>query len=293
MVDVAAELDFTCVSQHFDKVDSTSKDLPFVDPKQRFFLFSTSHKEVPPVATDPSNPGVRIYGCYATQSDAVSSSRKIKEADPNVSLFLGRTHEWTLMCDSIKKMQDESYVSEKTSTLLKRQKVELSVREAKFKQHQEEMRANTSNETNQSLESVKNEDLVVVEEEVVPRVEDLENRTPTPIPTNILPPKQSFVCVSFVDDDKKTETPELLFKVYMICETEAEAERYVKNVVTQKILDDDVFVFDVAEWVFPVTDRKHVKRQYRDKRLNDLMDRDVDSEEAMRRANVPNPNAEE
>jgi len=292
MVDVAAELDFTCVSQHFDKVESTSKDLPFVDPKQRFFLFSTSHKEVPPVATDPSNPGVRIYGCYATQSDAVASSHKIKEADPNVSLFLGKTHEWTLMCDSIQKMQDESYISEKTRTLLRRQKVKLSVREAKFKQHQEEMRVNTTDKTNHALESVKNKDLVS-EEEVVPRAEDLEHKTPTPISTSILPPRQSFACVSFVDDDNKTSVPELLFKVYMICDTEAEAERHVKNVVTQKILNDDVFIFEVAEWVFPVTDRKYVKRHYRDKRLNDLMDRDVDSEEAMRRANVPKPDAEE
>ena len=86
---------------------------------------------------------------------------------------------------------------------------------------------------------------------------------------------QEVVVISFLIDkeemQKNGDAPEFLFRVYRCCKSEDEADGFVRNVASRRVVDHDLHVIDVGEWVKPLTDAKHQKKRYRDSRLDAIM----------------------
>ena len=281
MTDLSAEIgEETVVSKMFDKTSGPGSALPFKDNKHNFFLFSISHTGVPPIATDPTNPAIRIYGTFASAVAAKNHAARIMKADPTCHLGIGETHKWTLVANTIKSLQDEKYVNDKTSKLLKRHEIELSVREAKFKQHQEELRNATVIKDEVPLETGKLDESEPDNMENT-TIEEVDSNLPV-LTSDCIPVNQSVYCVSFVNDDPAEDVPEFLFKVYRTCRDDTEADGYVRNVASRNVIDNDIYVVDTGEWVHPLTDSKYVPKTYRDKRLNDMMKRDMTPDELLK-----------
>ena len=278
MTDFSAELtDDSMIAQNFEKTSGPGTKLPFKDTKQTHFLFSISHVGVPPIATDPTNPAIRIYGTFGSAAAAANYAKKIMAADPTCHLGIGETHSWTLAASNLNYLQDAEYIKTKTETLLKRADVENSVREARFKQHQDELRKATVIKDEKPITTEKMEDAAPE----VPAIEEVvENNLPV-LTSDCIPINQSVYCMSVVNDDPAEDVPEFLFYIYRTCRDEAEADGYVRNVASRSVMDHNIYVVDSGEWVFPLTDMKFAPRNYRDKRLHDLMSRDMSPEDLM------------
>lgn len=278
MPDFSAELaDETIVSQNFEKTTGPGSKLPFKDSKHTHFLFSISHSGVPPIANDPTNPAIRIYGTFPSADAAVKHGKKIMDADPTCHLGVGECHKWTLACCNLKNLADSEYIQAKTSRLLKRNNIENSVREARFKQHQEELRKATVIKDEVPL----NQKKIGEDEPETPAIVEVVNDLPT-LTSECMPVNQSVFCVSVVNDEPSEDVPEFLFYVYRTCRDETEADGYVRGVASREVSDYNIYVVDCCEWVFPMTDMKFAPKTYRDKRLNDIMNRDMTPEELMK-----------
>ena len=78
----------------FPRVDDASSDLDFINPEQQFIVFSLSHKAFAPIATDSSNPGVRIYAAFETNEEAVDHAKYLMREDPQTSFMVNKIHTW-------------------------------------------------------------------------------------------------------------------------------------------------------------------------------------------------------
>ena len=58
----------------FERADGDGPQFEFVQPDQSWVLFSVSHARMCPLALDPRNPAVRIYGAFDTREAAVAHS---------------------------------------------------------------------------------------------------------------------------------------------------------------------------------------------------------------------------
>ena len=280
MPDFSAELaDETIVSRNFEKTTGPGSNLPFKDSKHSHFLFSISHSGVPPIANDPTNPAIRIYGTFASADTAVKHGKKIMAVDPTCHLGIGECHKWTLACCNLKNLADPEYIQTKTERLLKRSTIENSVREARFKQHQDELRKATviTDEVPLNQKTIDE----IEEEPNAPVTEEIVNDLPT-LTSECMPVNQSVFCVSVINDEPSEDVPEFLFYVYRTCRDETEADGYVRAVASREVSDHNIYVVDCCEWVFPMTDMKFAPKTYRDKRLNDIMNRDMTQEELMK-----------
>ncbi|CAZ69748.1 hypothetical protein [Emiliania huxleyi virus 99B1] len=278
MTDFSAELsDNSMISRNFEKTSGSGSRLPFKDTKQTHVLFSISHVGVPPIATDPTNPAIRIYGTFGSAAAAAHYGKKIMTVDPTCHLGICETHSWTLAASNINYLQDPDYIKTKTEKLMKRADVENSVREARFKQHQEELRNATIIKDEKPITAEKMEDATPTE----PTIEEVVDNNLPVLTSDCIPINQSVYCISVINDDPVEDVPEFLFYIYRTCRDEAEADGYVRNVASRNVLDHNIYVVDSGEWVFPVTDIKFAPRTYRDKRLNDLMNRDMSPDELL------------
>ncbi len=246
----------------------------FSDKQQRFVLYSISHARSPPVASDPSNPAIRIYGTFYTQKLALAHAAKVTASDLGTSLMLGEAHKWTLATTSTHLALDAQYVKEKTERMLKRAAVEREVSLARFEQHREELRKATIVEEEKECHGLDEFEIVDPTDAEQPAEGEGEEEglVSPPLSSDCKLANQNVVCVSFLLE-KDSPTPEFLFYVYTTCKNEEDADAYVRNTASQRVKDHDIDVCDVCEWVFPFSDKK-AKKIYRDQRLNDFMNRE-------------------
>jgi len=245
----------------------------FSDKQQRFVLYSISHAQSPPVASDPSNPAIRIYGTFYTQKLALAHAAKVTASDLGTSLMLGEAHKWTLATTSTHLALDAQYVKEKTARMLKRAAVEREVSLARFDQHREELRKATIVEEEKECGGLDEFEIVdPTDAEQPAEGEEEGGLVSPPLSSDCKLANQDVVCVSFLLE-KDSPTPEFLFYVYTTCKNEEDADAYVRNTASQRVKDHDIDVCDVCEWVFPFSDKK-AKKIYRDQRLNDFMNRE-------------------
>ncbi len=273
-----AETDNFVAAKNFDRTGGSGSKLPFKDPNNQFLVYSVSHKQVPPIATDPKNPAIRVYGTFPTRQTAQTYATKLQSVDPTCSILLSNLHDWVLVCDSLDKLQDQDYITEKSKLLLKRHHVENSVRHARFKQHQDELRNNKALDEDTP---VKIEQSALEKPEIEEIIEEiLPNNLPV-LTADCMLANQSVICLSFIKDEPTSDNHEFMFYAYRACKDEDEAGNYVKDVASRKVDDHDIYVVETGQWVFPLSDAKHAPKYYRDKRLHELMNRNLTHEELL------------
>lgn len=257
-------------NSEFDKISAPGSDPPFVDGEQSWVLFSISHIGMPPVAKDPSLPGIRIYGCFDSAEAATDYAKTILiPNDPTCSVQLNKTHEWICACKNATNLANSEYVNSKTDELLSSYASQRQQNKIQFddeiKRMQESKESHTVQETTDDVDEKH-----ITEGEAVPS-------TTTDLGSKIKPLSklceisgQSFACVSFVQDKESSQEPEFLFKVYSCFNSIDDADRYVRNVAGEHVKDFDIDVITLLKWVFP-TQKIDVMTKYRASELTNIM----------------------
>ena len=204
---------------------------------QNFVLFSTSHEQMSPIATDSSNPGVRIYGTFETQEDAIDHAKMITEVD-SCNIQLSKTHEWILAVSSPDKLTNEEYIKHKTDTMVRKYIAGLEVNRSEFEE-------NVKNKEVNFESSDKNEEKNEVDASLYKNM-----KKATKLPRSLEVRDQSFCVVSFLPDIIN-KVPEFLFKVYTCESTQEDADRYVRNIAGDLVKDFNMDVVNTCEWLHP------------------------------------------
>ena len=241
----------------FEHVENEGADDPFVNPEQRYVLYSLSQKEFAPCPRDETQPALCIYGTFQTNEEAHEHSAHVIKEHPSNSILLGHTHDWIVAHATLEHMKDADYGPAHAKRLLDG---ESAKREASTKEFHE-------NVTTQRAGAVRDVTDEAADKHDIP----VESNPHHKINTICRVADQRFAVVSFVKDE--STPPEFLFRVYACYETESEANRYVRNVAGDHVRDFDIDVIKLCAWAFPQSmDGVHVQKEvYRSSELNAVM----------------------
>lgn len=220
----------------FERRDDGVASGKFKRDDQNFVLFSVSHRNLSPIATDPKNPGVRIYGTFDTQEEAIDHAKSISSVD-SCNIQLAKTHEWIIAVDSPEKM-NETYGPQKISRILKRHGALIQDNKAQFDENLKNKEVNFESPSKEEEGSNK----------VDFDTKDLKKASKLPRYLEVR--DQSFCVVSFLEDTVD-EIPEFLFRVYTCESTQDDADRYVRNVAGDQVKDFNMDVVNTCEWLHP------------------------------------------
>ena len=281
--DVASQMRGCDETASFDRVtEEPGDDPPFRQVDQQFVLFSLSHVAMPPIARDPTSPGIRFYGLFETRNDARAYAGEVAQADPTCSLLITPTHTWDVAAKSLDRHKDVVY---------KRQKHErIALAHATLRQAgAAEFRANVA-QARTGSNDVPNEDSVVADEaravrkalhetEWARKLQD-GRRAPARLPGTLAIEGQRYMVVTFAKDVSPEvvagdDDPEFAFMVLAAFDTEAQCNRYVRNVAAEVVQDHALDVVACRQWLHPeaVELEDNVGTVYRQKELTEVMQR--------------------
>lgn len=265
----------------FDRVDDADgPDPPFRSPAQRYLLYSVSHAEMPPIAKDPTNPGIRVYGLMESRDDCRAYAKEVSAADPTCSLLITDTHRWDVLARSPDRLADPHYKPAKLRRLA---------------QAHAELRASTTAEFRNNVDShrtggkdTKNEETMVSEEtrEVRRILHEATweqtvatgRKARTRLPGTLAIEDQRFMVVAFMRDLSPEvvdgdDDPEPAFMVLAAFATEKECDRYVRNVAADQVQDHDMDIVEMRQWLHPeqMGLSERLSTIYRDKELTEIM----------------------
>jgi hypothetical protein len=246
----------------FPRVDDSSADLDFQDPEQQFIVFSLSHKEFAPVATDPTNPGVRIYGSFETNEEAIEHAKSLMIQDPKTSFMVNKTHEWVAAVSGPSRLESSASVIQR---VLVNHQATREKNHAEFIENVERKEIVNAPETSTDVSDVS-------DKTSAPDLSSEKTTRHTKKLINLGRVPDQNICVStFIRDN--TDDCEFIFKVYGFVESEAIAHKWVSNVIGDKVRDMDIDVVAAGQWVFPqsMTCKNTRKEIYRSQELDSIM----------------------
>lgn len=266
----------------FDRVEAAGADPPFELPDQKVVVYSVSHVGFPPIAKDPHNPAVRLYGLFETPEDARAYAGEVAAADPTCSVLLGAAHSWILAAKEPGRYVDAAYTRDKLERIAREHAALRARSTAEFEENRREQRTGGSE--------------LATEETIVPpaaretrtekharRLRELEEegrRASLRLPGTLTVEGQAFAVVSFVKDitpevQEGRDDPEFAMRVYAAFATEADADRYVRNVAADLVTDHALDVVAMRRWLYPEDNslEDEVSVVYRQSELTNVMQR--------------------
>lgn len=112
------------------------------DPDQRFVVFNMSHTSIAP-RSHGDDPGIRICGTFATQQEAQNHAVRVSIVEPECSVLISPTQQWTVMASSPELLSDNDWCDTQRSKLLKQHYDEVERRVVKFDQRRGKPQADT------------------------------------------------------------------------------------------------------------------------------------------------------
>ena len=243
----------------FDRVENEGADDSFRNPEQKYVLYSLSQQEFAPRPTDETQPAVCVYGAFETVEEAQEHVVHVQREHPKHSILIGETHDWIVAHATMSHFKDPAYGPSHVTRLLD---AECAKREACNKEFQENVEAKRAGAVREVTE--------VTEDDKAKEASASESKNHK-ISVTCRVVDQRFGVASFVKDD--ATPPEFIFKVYACYETEAEANRYVRNVAGDHVREIDIDVVKLCAWAFPQNmDGVNVQKEiYRASELNAVM----------------------
>ena len=257
----------------FERVDDDGLDDPLENPEQTFVVFSLSHREFAPRASDPTNPGLCVYGAFETREEAMEHAAEVQRRHPKHSLLIDRTHQWICAPATVAHLQDEAHICAKRDALLRAHANEQAAARREFDANVAEQRAGRV---------------------AHPAAEDGggggdgdggggggdgdgDGGAAAPKDPAVRVHRacrvdgQALAVLSVLPDSD--EDAEFLFRVYGLFESEAAANKYVRNVCGVHVQDHNIDVVKTCAWIFPQQmDGRHVQKEvYRSEELNRVM----------------------
>tara|TARA_B110000046_G_scaffold181564_1_gene214002 strand:- start:87 stop:1121 length:1035 start_codon:yes stop_codon:yes gene_type:complete len=264
-----AESSATNDVQVFERVRDGTPDPPYVDAAQGFVLFSLSSEEHWPRCKDPRQPAIKVWGAFPSRAVALDHAAHVEGVlggDAKVNFMVSETHRWIVACRSPARTADPQCAATQLQCML-------SV--------MTDTKARDQHEFDDNVKRSKSGSVLFKD------VEDAQSRskqdgtllrglTPTPADrnyTSTIPPKQNFSVVCFLPDRGDAPYPEFAFCVLRCCDTEKEADRYIRNVAAVRVMDHDIHVVDTGSWNFPqmLVDGIVPQEKYRNAELDKVM----------------------
>lgn len=235
--------------------------LPYVLPGQEIVLFTTSHKEMPPIAPDPDNPAIRFYGVFGSGDEAIEYARLFENNDINFQIHPLR--EWALAVSSQSKLTEECYIPSKIDSLVKGY---MQMRNDQIK----EFRDNIANKkSTEDMQNDKDDMPMFPDSERHAHKKGIRDMKKTSAPLK-LPPPQKFVVVTFLRD--KSELPEFAFVVHAAFDSLDQADEWVRGTASSEVVEFDMHVVSTGEWLFPQTmDDSLIREEYRNDELDKVI----------------------
>jgi hypothetical protein len=236
---------------HTEDDDGTDK---FELPEQTCFLYSLSNTGFGPIC-EHENPGIRIYGAFASAEEAVEHVEIVRQYDASCSMMIGQIQNWhAAVCDPTE-YADADFVCQHIDKLLKMHTQHLDENAATFHENVEEQKAGSTTEPEANKQEAS----------------ETKSRGKTHrLPVGAEVRDQRFAVVSFVRDD--ATPPRFLFTIYGFFATEVDCNRYVRNAAGEQVTDHDICVVSTCQWLFPQKVRSaQIREVYRDDELNRIM----------------------
>jgi len=211
------------------RADAAAVHCSFRDPECVFYVFSTSHIGVPPLATRPQDAAVRFCGGFASAEDATRHANELAKCDKDCSLQIASSHRWVLLCDEIAKIEDPVYSSTKIDSMLAEHTAALNRSAAQFKKYvsdPDEYRSQTTPEVTAKERGTQQPQRDVPNSTTTCNgrfCRDLEIRG------------QSFAVVSFMLDDEGEGRCEHAICLWAILDSVAECDTYVRSVAGDRV----------------------------------------------------------
>lgn len=264
----------------FDRVEAEGPDPPFRSVEQRFLLYSVSHAAMPPIAKDPTNPGLRFYALLPTREECRDHAAEVQAVDPTCSLLVTDTHRWDIAIREPGRLADPDY---KPGKIRRIAEAHAALRATTT----DEFRTNVSKRETGSKDTVHEEKVVTEETREVRRAlhegrweqtVKTGRRAKTRLPGTLLIHEQRFAVVAFMHDlspevVEGDDDPEPAFMVLAAFAAKEECNRYIRNVAADHIEDHDMDVVDMCQWLHPehVGLSEQVSTVYRHKELTEIM----------------------
>lgn len=222
-------------SKFFKKIDTGGQDLPFELNDQKYVVFSLSSKEIPPKAIDAKQPAFRIMGCFSSQEDAKEHADFVSESNKQVSLFIDECRTWIVIPDTFENCVNAQHISDVKTKLLQEY--------AKVRKHDDE-------EFEKAREGCDIERTVRTESDA--QVDNVPKTTPESR-SHILKGScnihgQDLAVVVILPNH---DTGEAMFQILGCFSKQEDADRWIRNVASRKILNYDMHVISTCQWIFP------------------------------------------
>jgi hypothetical protein len=238
-----------------------SVSVPFLGTEQQFVLVSMGTSILAPRPEDTTRPALRIYGAFGSRDEAIEHSQVIRVLDQTCSLVIVKQGEWVLMPQEEHLLKDVNANRERCEQKL-----------AVHRQKQEEARDKFYRRVNDQVDIGPPSSRCDEDHEWKKELEEAERlvyHPPKRLRTGGEVRGQAVVALCVVTD----ADGECLFKVLGCFENNLEADRWVQNVASRKIVEDDIFVTSTCEWTFPNGEKKQQgSNHYRNNELQRIMD---------------------
>lgn len=87
----------------------------YANEEQAVFLYSVSHRGVPPIALSGKG-AFRLYGAFATADEARQYAAAVTAYDPDISLLLSSMRDWCTVASTLARLADPDALGAKRDT---------------------------------------------------------------------------------------------------------------------------------------------------------------------------------
>jgi len=250
--------------------------LPFDDAEQQVVLLNITHRQQIPKS---KIPGFRVCGAFKDleklKRHALNSGGPAAYGGSN--LIKADVHKKFLICSSLEKQQNASYVLGKIEELAKKYTQTLQFHADEFKENKENrQQGKTGLSQSEKVKKISSRKQLLDKK----FEDDKEKGTETGDVSRVAEVRnQSVAVVTIMSDTTATvlngaEDPEPIVIVWGCFENEAQAKHYIYQTASKFVKDVMLDVVNMYEWVFPTEIEKRVDElteEFRNPSLNKVM----------------------
>lgn len=263
-------------TRHFKKTKDP-KNYDMLHESQRVILFNLCSPDFPPFSEDVA---IRLLGVFGSKEEALEHER-----DARCTVMLNEIGNWILVPDNTKLI----YKPKACEKMIKKILSDNSKKVARNKEIFEDRVKQSKGEKNVAImgdEYVKDgpkiEEIIHDEDEVEERdiLRNLENQKKNrntslfKVNRNFECRNQYFAAVSFIVSENSRD---FIWRCDGVFNTENEADDFVRNEMSDDVIDSHIYVISLYEWLFYdtiklyETNSSSIKTMYRNDTLNDIM----------------------
>ena len=250
--------------------------LPFDDPTQKVILLNIAHRQQIPKS---KIPGFRICGAFESveklKRHALSAGGPSAYGGSN--LIKADVHKKFLICSSLEKQQNPSYVLGKIDEMTQKYTKTLQFHSEEFKENKEKrQQGKTGLSQSEKVKKISSRKQLLDERFESGKESGTESGD---VSRNAEVRNQTVAVVSIMNDTSPSvlngsEDPEPIVIVWGCFENESQAKNYIYNTASKLVKDVTLDVVNMYEWIFPTEIERRVDElteEYRNPSLNKIM----------------------